>query len=94
MANKNKKRKKEMLSEEIRQIIVDMFEKVDEALSVAYILGVLKSEQSYLVNPEDIIRDAIEDGLIYVDTIKDDGTVYLGLGAFGESRWRERYGWQ
>lgn len=83
-----------MLSEGIRQIIVDIFEKVNEALSVTYMLDVLKREHDYLVMPEDILRDAIEEGLIYVDTIKDDGTVYLGLGAFGESRWRERYGWQ
>ena len=54
MANKNKKRKNEMLSQEIRHIIVNMFEKVNEALSLTYMLEVLKREHSYLVQPEDI----------------------------------------
>lgn len=89
MANKNKKRKNEMLSQEIRHIIVDIFENINQALSLTYMLEVLKREY---IQPEDMIRDAIQEGLIYVDAIKEDGTVYLGLGDYGESLWWQHHG--
>ena len=87
MSTKDKKGKKNMLSQEIRHVVVSLFENINEALSLIYILEKFREEHDYLVNHEDIIRDAILEGLIYVDKIDLDGTVYLGLGSLGESMW-------
>jgi len=64
--------------------IIDIFESPDDALPISDILEELKDKHD---DPGDIIKDAIDEELIYIDTIDKDGTVYLALTDAGEEIW-------
>lgn len=78
-----------MLQQNQRYLIVGMFLKINDALPLCDIFNSLKKDYNYS-NPGSIIRDAIQEGLIYVDNIDNNGDVYLALTDYGESMWEEQ----
>lgn len=76
-----------MLNENQREIIVQMFDTIDDALPLTDMAQDLR-ELGY-ASASRIIRDAIQEGLLYVDAVEDDGTVYLALTDWGEEIWEE-----
>ena len=77
-----------MLQQNQRYIIVSMFSSINDALPLCDILDILKKEHGYNTSGS-IIRDAIQEGLIYVDNIENNGEVYLALTDYGERTWSE-----
>lgn len=73
-----------------RELIVALFDEIDRSLSVNYIIDVLKQEHDYKISGQ-ILRDAIQEGVLYVDKITDDGVVYLALDDWGETIWKDLY---
>ena len=78
-----------MLQETQVGILVRMFDATSDAIPIKYIIKTLKTKHSY-EHPGRIVRDALLEGLFYVDKIEDDGTTYLALTDSGEEKW-ERY---
>ncbi|MCJ7572096.1 MAG: hypothetical protein MUO82_09520 [Candidatus Thermoplasmatota archaeon] len=88
---KQKKRKEKMLQQNQRYIITELFRTVNETLELKHILNELKNQYGY-ENSGSLIRDAILEGLLYVDLIENNGRIYLGLTTtFGENTWWEQH---
>lgn len=69
-----------------REIIVGIFDEKHHSLSVEYILEMLKQKYDYK-SPGRILKDAVQEGILYVDSITDDSIVYLALDDWGETIW-------
>jgi hypothetical protein len=85
--NKDNKEKDMVIRENQREIIVGTFDEIDSSLPIEHILDILIQKYGYKI-PGKILRDAIQEGILYVDEITDEGVVYLALDDWGETIWR------
>ena len=67
--------------------IVKMFKKIENEYPVIDIIQELESNGYQ--NSGEIILDTINDDLLHVSSIDDDGTVNLKLGSKGKDKWKE-----
>lgn len=67
--------------------IVGIFDDFNNAFEIFYIRDKLK--ELIPKNPNRVIRDALLDGLLYVDNITDNDEILLGLTKWGENIWWE-----
>jgi len=77
-----------VLTDRAIDIILDLFETPEDALSYDYIKEQLK-EHSYK-KPDLIIRDLINEGILQIDELEPE--MYLALTGYGEELWEEMYG--
>ena len=82
--NKEEKDKKR---EEIDDVL-EAFDDADYAYPLADIIDSLRD--SGCADPATAVADAINDGILCVDSIEEDGTLYLALAKKGESLWELR----
>ncbi len=70
-------------------IILDCFDDIAETTSTSYIIKTLRDEG--FKEPEKVVRDALLEGLLYVDSIElkinDYQDMMLALDEWGESLW-------
>jgi hypothetical protein len=80
------------LSDPQRFSLLSLFDSQEETIAVDWLVNALRrpSRGGYQ-HPERIVRDALEEGLLYVDSIGRDGTTFVGLTEDGESEWREDF---
>lgn len=91
MTKQSLKRETKMLRQNQRYIIVGIFSDIKEAWSVKQMIDILERVHGY-ENPGWMIRDAIQEGLLYVDNIDNNGVVFLALTDFGEETWWQIHG--
>jgi hypothetical protein len=79
-----------VLSEPQRVSLLSLFDSDDETIAVDWMVKELKKPKlgGYL-HPERIVRDGLEEGLLYVDSIGADGSTYVGLTEAGETDWHD-----
>ena len=75
-----------MLEDNQIEAIAELFDDSEETIELSYLSKQLLDEYGY-TKPNRLIRDALLDGLLYVDTIEDDDSVMLALTDWGESVW-------
>lgn len=86
--NNNNKVKDMAIQDNQREIVVEMFERKGIALVLNDMIEILRDKY---IQPGRIIRDAIQENLLFVDAIEDDGTVYLALSDWGEELWEKQH---
>ncbi|MBE3120623.1 MAG: hypothetical protein IMZ58_00215 [Thermoplasmata archaeon] len=77
-----------VLTDRAIDIILDLFETLEDALSYDYIKEQLK-EHSYK-KPDIVIRELINEGILQIDEFEPE--MYLALTEYGEELWEEMYG--
>lgn len=68
-----------------RRDIINIFDDIDDALSLSDVMRVLKELGHD--NAAELIIDAMRDDILYVDDIEDDGKIYIALAELGEDMW-------
>lgn len=77
------------LSDAQLDAVLDQYDSPNETLSTDYLVRNLKRDPYHYSAPERIVRDAINDGYLYVDSVDRKGVVFLGLTDTGEHEWEE-----
>ncbi|HZY70208.1 MAG TPA: hypothetical protein VFF67_04420 [Thermoplasmata archaeon] len=75
------------LSDAQLDAILEQFDSEDETVAVDYLVKKLGSNPYGYKAPERVVRDAITDGYLYVDSIDKKGNTFLGLTDAGEHEW-------
>jgi len=77
------------LTQEQRDYLVGMFDTKGQALTIQYVISVLIDEFGYAeTTANNIVRRSLDEGIIYVDQIKDRGTrIFIALTDRGEKLW-------
>lgn len=77
-----------MLTDKQKEVIVLQFDKPNTTLELKFLINELRKEYQ---QPDRVVRDALLEGLLYVDSIDDavDGAYYirLALTDSGEDIW-------
>lgn len=68
-----------------RKDIVNLFEHINDAVLLSDLISTLKD--SGYNNSGEMIKDAIENGILYIDEIEDENTIYIALTDKGEDIW-------
>lgn len=68
-----------------RKDLINMFDGVDDALPLTDMIHAL--EECEHDDPGKIIKDAIENGILYIDEIEDENLIYIALTNVGEEMW-------
>ena len=84
------KRDIKVLNDNQIELIVSLFEKSDITLDILYIIRRIERIGKYTV-PQRIVRDALRDGLLYVDSIESDNTIMVALTDWGEQVWEKQH---
>ncbi len=72
------------LTQTQKKNIVSMFDDINEALALHTITEILNE---HYINPGKIAREAIKEGIIYMDSIDNRGVPYYALTDDGEYLW-------
>ena len=70
-----------------KYFIVSLFEDIDTSYNASYLRRRLRNKYGYL-EPNRIIRDAINEGILIVDTL---APLFLALSPIGVDIWRQMY---
>ena len=68
------------------EAIANAFDDPDETIELFDLWKLLSEDYA---KPNRLIRDALLEDLLYVDTIEDDKTIMLALTEWGEAVWAE-----
>jgi hypothetical protein len=79
------KRRIRMLTDAQIEDIVSIYDDLNNTYEIFHIINILRQERN--PNPNRIVRDALLDGLLYVDNITDNEEIMLGLTKWGENVW-------
>ena len=77
----------DMLSERQAFVLASLYESPNETLEINYLMDLL-GDEGYSV-PNRIIKDAILEGIIYIDSITDARKIMVGLTKIGVKIWRK-----
>ncbi len=80
-----------MSSDRQIDIILSIFDNIDQSLTLDHIIEQLSTNYKY---PEKVVKEAIDEGLLYIDEITDIRTnnqVFLALTEWGEELWDDLY---
>jgi hypothetical protein len=81
-----------VLSENQAATLLGLFDNINETCAVDWIVRSLrKPSHGGYQHPERIVRDALDEGIVYVDAVDEDGKTYLGLTKEGEAKWLDYY---
>lgn len=81
-----------VLSESQAVALLGQFDSLDETVAVDWLVKSLRKPKAGGYHyPERIVQDAIEDGILYVDSVDSGGHTFLGLTKEGEDKWLEYY---
>jgi hypothetical protein len=79
-----------MLHEPQIEAIISLYGSLNETISAEWLIKTLGSpDYGKYSKSNRIIRDAIAEGLLYVDSIKEDADFMLGLTKWGQAKWYE-----
>lgn len=76
-----------MLKDDQIETIVLLFDEPDTTWDILYIIKQI--EKKGYAKPQRVMRDALRDGLLYVDNIESDNTIMVALTEWGEHVWDE-----
>ncbi|MFA4958144.1 MAG: hypothetical protein WC556_14340 [Candidatus Methanoperedens sp.] len=76
-----------MLTDKQKETIVDKFDKSNTTFEIKFLIDEL-GKDGY-EKPNRVIRDALLEGLLYVDTIDDEFDIWLALTDWGRDIWND-----
>lgn len=78
----------QMLTDKQKEIIVSKFDKTNTTLELKFLIDELIKEN--YEKPNRVVRDALLEGLLYVDNIDNDIDIWLALTEWGRDVWDDR----
>ena len=84
------KRDIKVLNDNQIELIVSLYDTPKTTWDILYLIRQVEQTGGYTA-PQRVIRDALRDRLLLVDSIEPDNTIMISLAEWGEHVWKELY---